>query len=671
MRSLKSKLIGIIVAIVVVVSIANLAVGVISSYNGIVKNVEQDMAITAKVVDKAVSTNINLIKQEIDAVASDLSGIGSGRHNQVLKLNMEKFGYEALAYIDSSDEIICTNPDIREENLIELDCVVKARKAQTTISTTQLNKKGELVIYVATPIEASTAIVVAVLDGQHISDIIKDIVIGESGEVFILDSEGTMIGNVHPELVDERQNFIELAKTDNSYAESAVVWDLMKNGETGTQNCQYNNINNVCSYMPISGSNGWSVGVMAPLNEMTTSVWVTVISLTISTFIFIIISVICAMIFAKSIATPVINITNRIKLLSEGDLTSPVMKCNSNDEIGVLTNNVSETVSTLKIYVNGINDVLENVAGGKLTVSQNVTYKGEFVSVGKSLETILVSLNQAFYLINQSADQVSSGSEQVSNGAQALSQGATEQASAIQQLSATINEISEEIKSTAANAVDANKLSSEAVKEVEVGNEQMEEMIKAMAEISETSKEIGRIIKTIDDIAFQTNILALNAAVEAARAGVAGKGFAVVADEVRNLAGKSAEAAKNTTSLIERSIKAVAQGTKIVDATAISLHHIVDSTKETTDIIDGIAKASQSQSTAVGQVTMGIEQISGVVQTNSATAQQSAAASEQLSSQSQILKQLVSMFEFENNVEDIQYTDDDDDNTFSSESYKY
>ncbi|MEG2053959.1 MAG: methyl-accepting chemotaxis protein, partial [Oscillospiraceae bacterium] len=261
-----------------------------------------------------------------------------------------------------------------------------------------------------------------------------------------------------------------------------------------------------------------------------------------------------------------------------------------------------------------------------------------------SMVKIIVSLSDTLNNIHIASDQVSGGADQVSGGAQALSQGATEQASSIEELSATVAEISSQVKANAENAKSASGLSDEAGAEVEQGNQHMQKMIAAMGDISDTSSQIGKIIKTIDDIAFQTNILALNAAVEAARAGAAGKGFAVVADEVRNLAGKSAEAAKNTTALIESSITAVANGTKIADDTAKSLFIIVDKVREVTDKINEIATASAEQASAVVQVTQGLDQISAVVQTNSATSEESAAASEELSGQAQMLNDMVSKF---------------------------
>jgi methyl-accepting chemotaxis protein len=334
----------------------------------------------------------------------------------------------------------------------------------------------------------------------------------------------------------------------------------------------------------------------------------------------------------------------RIEGLSEGDLHSEVPQVNTNDEIGVLSRSFSSTVHTLNGYVGEISSVLKSLEDGDCTVETEQDYKGDFVEVKNALNAIVSNLNTMISNINMSAEQVATGAEQVSSASQALSQGATEQASSIEELSASLTEIASKVNNNASNAALANQLSLKASSEVVHGNEQMQQMVKAMADISNTSSEIGKIIKTIEDIAFQTNILALNAAVEAARAGAAGKGFAVVADEVRNLASKSAEAAKNTTALIENSLKAVENGTRIADETAKSLNVIIETSKKTSNLIGEISTASNDQATSINQVTQGVDQISAVVQTNSATSEESAATSEELSGQAQMLKNTLSVY---------------------------
>ncbi len=349
----------------------------------------------------------------------------------------------------------------------------------------------------------------------------------------------------------------------------------------------------------------------------------------------------------KKITKPIEEIEVAANKMAEGNFDIDI-NYESEDELGVLSNSMRKVSNHTKEVINDTVHVLGEVASGNFDVEPKVEYIGVFEDIEKSVIRITNDLSETMCQINLASEEVGAASNQVSSGSQMLAQGATEQASAIQELSATIIDISEKIKDTANNAKEANTLTLSAGSEVKIGNEQMKEMVKAMDEISFTSNEIGRIIKTIDDIAFQTNILALNAAVEAARAGSAGKGFAVVADEVRNLAAKSAEAAKNTAILIENSINAVGNGSKIVDNTAQSLQKIIDTTNQTIKLVYEIAKASEEQSSAIGQVTLGVDQISEVVQTNSATSEESAAASEELSGQAQMLKSLIENFKLKN-----------------------
>ena len=259
-------------------------------------------------------------------------------------------------------------------------------------------------------------------------------------------------------------------------------------------------------------------------------------------------------------------------------------------------------------------------------------------------------LSETFSDINKSSVELFSGANQVDESSQVLSRGVEEQASSIDELSMTIEEISEKVKTNAMNSIAASEKAISMGHEVDLSNDYMKEMVTAIMEISDKSKEIGRIIKTIEDIAFQTNILALNAAVEAARAGLAGKGFSVVADEVRNLANKSAEAVENTTFLIEDTIKVVSKGTLIADKTAKSLSSVVSSSRNIANVLNEISKDSQEQEASIEQITIGVNEISTVVQNNSSAAEESAAASREFTKQAQILCDLVNQFKFEDNA---------------------
>lgn len=366
-------------------------------------------------------------------------------------------------------------------------------------------------------------------------------------------------------------------------------------------------------------------------------------------------TILLATTITRGIVKPVKEIEKAAGEMARGSLHVE-LSYESKDELGNLADSMRKTIFNIGNIIDDITYLLGSMASGDFQVASKCReqYVYDYEPIMEALRNIRNNLSDALFRINESSDQVANGSEQVSSGAQALSQGATEQASSIQELAATINDISNQINSNAHNAKEARKEAEGAEKNVLTSNQKMAEMNQAMLQISDKSNEIGKIIKTIEDIAFQTNILALNAAVEAARAGEAGKGFAVVADEVRNLASKSGDAAKNTTLLIEESMHAVENGTKISTDTAKSMQQVVESTKRIKMIIEDVAEASDKQAVAVNQVTQGIDQISSVVQTNSATAEQSAAASEELSGQAQIMKGQVEQFKLYNGSENVQ-----------------
>jgi len=407
-------------------------------------------------------------------------------------------------------------------------------------------------------------------------------------------------------------------------------------------------LTNITNTIGIVREHATSVATNAHSDGMSSSN-LTIIIMIIIGIIAIFIGIVLALYITRLITSAINQIEKAAQKMSEGDF-STIINYDSKDELGRLSSSISGTLKTLKAVIHDIGYVMGEMANGNLSICSKAEdkYIGELRPIFVSIKKLRLDLNKTMSGIIVSSNQVNSGAEQVSIGAQSLAQGSTEQASSIEELAATISDISQHIALTAENAETAKKGNISSNEELHICSEHMSNLVDAMKLIEDKSNEVSNIIKAIDDIAFQTNVLALNASVEAARAGNAGKGFAVVADEVRILAGKSAEAAKNTSVLIQDAIKAVKEGTQLTTTTDKALNKVVEDSKAVMDAVIQISEATTQQSKSIKQITDGIDQISSVVQTNSATAQQSAAASEQLSQQSHSLENMVSVFTLDN-----------------------
>ena len=409
----------------------------------------------------------------------------------------------------------------------------------------------------------------------------------------------------------------------------------------------------LCSYVPVRDTSGAISGLLFAGISSAEANRQIVMTVVCSTLVSIAVIIVCIFFLTaylkKTVSFPLAEITQVASRLEQGNLGlngggESGIAIHSNDEVGRLARIFERTIQRLRSYIGEIASVLDAIASGDLTASTQQEYVGDFISIKASLDGIQAKLNDTLSQIRESAEQVSSGAEQVSNGAQALAQGATEQASSVEELSATISDISENARRTEQATGEAGRFVEQAGGQLGVSMEHVKQLNAAMDKISSSSEEISKIIATIENIAFQTNILALNAAVEAARAGAAGKGFAVVADAVRNLASKSDEAAKATKDLIESSITAVNGGRQAVEQVTEALDRTSAIAGKVTSRVAAVVEAIESQTSAIAQVTEGVDQISAVVQTNSATAEESAAASEELSAEAASLKQLVSQF---------------------------
>mgnify|MGYP002739913185 FL=1 len=392
--------------------------------------------------------------------------------------------------------------------------------------------------------------------------------------------------------------------------------------------------------------NGWKIVAMPSYHEIYGSLESFKLTFTVFSVLFAAFMLVLAVLVGNRIAHPIVKLSKSVERMSQGALDEKIT-VKDQTEIGALAHSLEslgEQLKNYKLYIGEISQVLNQMSEGELSISLQHEYNGEFACIKAALNALSGKLTDLIGNIQTSSERVSEFAGNVANSAQSLSQGSIEQAGSIEQLSERIRAISDHVEKSAENTKLANAEARSTQGEVEKADQQMQKMQKAMEEISDKSGEISKIIKTIDDIAFQTNILALNAAIEAARAGSYGKGFAVVADEVGNLAQKSADAAKDTTTLIEETVRAVEEGAKLAEHTAVSLQHVVKGSGQVNDLVNEIAKATEEQAKAVSDVREGISSISDVVQRNTATAEESGAASEELNQEAKALEKQVAEF---------------------------
>lgn len=656
MKSIRQKLLICFLALAGIAALVCGGVGIFASYSSSQSILEQTMTATANETAQRVTYQLRSYENAVEALGmvpklSDAT-VSVAEKQSLLDSWVSHYGM-ARGNVLSANGVSLFDGN----NYSDREYFQQAIQGNTWISTPTISKiTGELSIMVAAPlwqngIQGSqiVGVVYFVPDEEFLNDIMSAIKISDNGGAYMLDKDGNTIADTTMDTICN-QNIEQEAQSDSSLKSLASMHTQMRSGESGFGSYRIGGVSKYLAYAPVSGTDGWSLGVTAPVSDFMGSTYRNIVVIAVLVVVVLVLAVVISIRISNSLGKPIRECAHRLQLLQEGDLTSPVPEFDRKDEIGLLTDATSQIVYVLQGIIEDIGYLLGEIAQGNLNVrSKNRDlYVGDMSAVLTILQDLERGLSDTMSQINTAAEQVSSGAEQVSSGAQALAQGATEQASSVEELSATINDINTTASDNTKAAQQAQEKANQAGAQVAACNDKMGELKQAMSDIFQGHQEIGQIIAAIENIAFQTNILALNAAVEAARAGSAGKGFAVVADEVRSLASKSDQAAKQTKEMIEHSMSNVERGNTLTDEVSQALDQTVELAKDAVGLMNQVAENIVTETDSIHQVSEGTDQISSVVQTNSATAEESAAASEELSGQSQLLKELVARFTLRN-----------------------
>lgn len=656
MKKIQTKIMMLVVIAIIGVTVVSVLLSKEITYRSTTSALKQNLQESARLAASAAENMIATYTGTVSEIASNPTLVDS---KITLEQKQEFIQTRVETYYMRSGGIADTNgyDSIHDADISKEPFFAAAMNGQSYMSVPYIDG-DDMYLFVSAPVMKNgkvDSVIYFQCDTAVLQSIIEDIKIGEQGEAYILDKDGTTIAYWDEQSVLEKENAIEDARenpNDTDAQTVAAIEQKMIAGESGVESFYYeaDDSNNIQAYTPIQGTDGWSVAILIDEDEFMRPAYTGNMIQTVICLVLCVIVILISFGVSHSIANPVVKCARRLQQFSEGDLKSDVPVVRGRDETRILSDTTAQLVKNFNTIVDEIGRVLGGIANGDLSKeSHTENFPGDFKILQEYLRTISDNLNDTLGGIATATTLVSNDSVQVASSSASLSRGAVEQASAVEQLSSIIGNMDSDAKETARLAEQTKDMVNSAGAQLHESNEHIDELNEAMNLITTTSDEIARIIGVIENISSHTNILALNAAIEAAHAGTAGRGFAIVAEEVRSLASQSDQAAKATRELIQHAIEAVNSGSEVVGKVTESVSEVVVLAGQAAEQMGVVAEAVEQQTKAIEQAAIGINQISGVVQDNSQMAQESADVSEELSEQASVLKRLVSSFKLRRN----------------------